>query len=94
MYIRKVTHTDKKNLKEYYTYKLVESIRTERGPRQRTLLNLGADFTLPEKDLKRPGKLHRGDHYRSTASLYLFGRDRNICPLICSEGYSLSRRVC
>lgn len=52
MYIRRVTHIDKKNLKEYYTYKLVESVRTERGPRQRTLLNLGADFTLPEKDWK------------------------------------------
>jgi len=52
MFIRRVTHIDKKNLKEYYTYKLVESVRTERGPRQRTLLNLGADFTLPEKDWK------------------------------------------
>lgn len=52
MYIRRVTHIDKKNLKEYYTYKLVESIRTERGPRQRIILNLGTDLPLPEKDWK------------------------------------------
>ena len=52
MYIRKVTHVDKKNRKEYYTYKLVESLRTEKGPRQRTLLNLGTDFELPEKRWK------------------------------------------
>lgn len=52
MYIRRVTHIDKKNLKEYYTYKLVESIRTERGPRQRVILNLGTELPLPEKDWK------------------------------------------
>jgi len=52
MYIRKVTHVDKKNRKEYYTYKLVESVRTEKGPRQRTLLNLGTDFELPEEKWK------------------------------------------
>lgn len=52
MYIRKVTHAHKKNQREYRTYKLVESLRTERGPRQRTLLNLGADFTFPEEKWK------------------------------------------
>jgi transposase len=52
MYIRKVTHNDTKNQKGYHTFKLVESIRTERGPRQRMLLNLGTDFTLPEKQWK------------------------------------------
>jgi hypothetical protein len=52
MYIRKVTHTHKKNQHEYHTYKLVESVRTERGPRQRMLLNLGTDFTLPEEKWK------------------------------------------
>jgi len=52
MYIRKVTHVDKKNHREYYTYKLVESVCTERGPRQRTLLNLSTDFELPEERRK------------------------------------------
>jgi transposase len=52
MFIRKTTHTDIKNKKEYYTFKLIESVRTERGPRQRTLLNLGTDFSLPEQQWK------------------------------------------
>jgi len=42
----------KKTQAEYKTFKLVESFRTERGPRQRTLLNLGADFDLPEAQWK------------------------------------------
>jgi transposase len=52
MFIRKVPHRDKKNRKEYYTYKLVESIRTQRGPRQRDVLNLGVDFNLPKEQWK------------------------------------------
>ena len=48
MYVRKVSHYNKSNRVEYHTYKLVESVRTERGPRQRTLLNLGTDFNLPQ----------------------------------------------
>lgn len=41
-----------KNEAAYKTFKLVESFRTERGPRQRTVLNLGADFSLPESQWK------------------------------------------
>jgi transposase len=52
MFIRRVIHTAKTNRQEYHTFKLVESIRTERGPRQRPLLNLGADFRLPEEQWK------------------------------------------
>jgi len=52
MFIRKVPHKDKKNRKRYYTYKLVESVRTQRGPRQRDVLNLGADFHLPKDQWK------------------------------------------
>ena len=48
MYVRKVSHYNKSNRVEYHTYKLVESVRTERGPRQRTLLNLGTDFNLSQ----------------------------------------------
>lgn len=50
MFIRKVPH--KKNRKRYHTYKLVESIRTQRGPRQRDVLNLGAEFDLPRDQWK------------------------------------------
>lgn len=52
MFIRKVLHKNSKTRKEYYTYKLVDSVRTERGPRQRTVLNLGVDFNLPKDQWK------------------------------------------
>lgn len=37
MFIRKVTHINKRNAVEYHTYKLVESLRTQAGPRQLAL---------------------------------------------------------
>ena len=52
MFIGRVTHRDKKNDRMYHTFKLLESVRTERGPRQRTVLNLGTDFNLPEEHWK------------------------------------------
>jgi transposase len=52
MFITKVIHKDKANRKEYHTFKLLESVRTERGPRQRMVLNLGADFSLAEEHWK------------------------------------------
>jgi transposase len=52
MFIRRVAHKNRKNRKDYYTYKLVESIRTERGPRQRDILNLGVGFDLPKEQWK------------------------------------------
>ena len=52
MFIRKVPHKNKKNRREYFTYKLVESVRTERGPRQRDVLNLGVRFDLPREHWK------------------------------------------
>jgi len=52
MFIRKVPHKNKKTHKEYFTYKLVDSIRTERGPRQRDILNLGVNFDLPKEQWK------------------------------------------
>ncbi len=51
MFIR-VSIQKKKTKAEYKTFKLVESFRTERGPRQRTVLNLGVDFQLPEPQWK------------------------------------------
>ena len=53
MFIRKTTHTNNKNAQSYFTYKLVESVRTERGPRQRTVLNLGSDFNTPQEQWKQ-----------------------------------------
>jgi hypothetical protein len=52
IFIRRVQHTNRKNRKAYATYKLVDSIRTERGPRQRVVLNLGVYFDLPKDKWK------------------------------------------
>lgn len=52
MYIRKTRKTDRKTKKDYFAYQLIESIRTERGPRQRILLSLSAELGLSDEDLK------------------------------------------
>ena len=46
MYIRRTSIKSRKDGSHYYSYRLVESKRTEKGVRQHTLLNLGADFAL------------------------------------------------
>ena len=52
MYIRKTRKTAPVTKKQYFSYQLIESIRTERGPRQRILLNLGSSLDLDAKQLK------------------------------------------
>jgi transposase len=52
MYIKKSKKTDPKTKKPYCTYTLIESVRTERGPRQRVLLYMGTDLTLDEGEHK------------------------------------------
>ena len=52
MFIRKTRKTDRKTKKDYFSYQLVESIRTARGPRQQILLSLEADLSLSDEDLK------------------------------------------
>ena len=49
MYIRRTTIKSRKDGKPYYTYRLVESVRTQKGVRQRTLLNLGRGFSYPRE---------------------------------------------
>ena len=49
MYIRRTAIKSRKDGGQYYTYRLVESRRTEKGVRQSTLLNLGVDFSLPRE---------------------------------------------
>jgi len=50
MFIKKTIKTDRKNGKTYSAYHLVESVRTERGPRQRVLLYMGSEIELPEDE--------------------------------------------
>lgn len=52
MFIRKTRKKDPISKKEYYIFQLVESFRTEKGPRQRILLNLGTDINLSDEDRK------------------------------------------
>jgi len=49
MYIRRTTINRHKDGRPYYTYRLVESVRTSKGVRQHTLLNLGSNFTCPRE---------------------------------------------
>jgi transposase len=49
MYIRRTTIKSRKNGAPYYTYRLVESVRTQKGVKQRTIINLGRDFPYPRE---------------------------------------------
>ncbi len=64
MYIRRTTINRHKDGEPYYTYRLVESVRTSKGVSQRTLLNLGSNFSCPREswpDLaKRIGEIISG----------------------------------
>lgn len=64
MYIRRTTIKSRKNGEPYYTYRLVESVRTSKGVRQHTLLNLGSNFSCSREswpDLaKRIGEIISG----------------------------------
>ena len=52
MFIKKTLKTDPKSGKTYSAYHLVESVRTEKGPRQRTLLYMGSEIELAEGEHK------------------------------------------
>ncbi len=52
MFIRKTCKTDKKTGKQYFSYQLMESFRSERGPRQRLILNLGSDLLIEDDERK------------------------------------------
>lgn len=50
MYIRK--SRERKSGKIYESFHLAESVRIDNKPRQRTILNLGADFHVPTERYK------------------------------------------
>jgi transposase len=47
MFIRRTTIKSRETGEPYYTYRLVESVRTAAGVRQHTVLNLGRNFEVP-----------------------------------------------
>lgn len=75
MYIRKTSIKSKSDGSHYFTYRLVESRRTGKGVRQHTLLNLGADFSLPQE--KWPDLTRRIEEILS-GQQSLFATDRDI----------------
>lgn len=52
MFIRKTRKVDPTTKKSYFSFQLIESVRTERGPRQHILLNLGQLLDLDVEQLK------------------------------------------
>ena len=52
MFIRKTVKKEPKTGKSYSAYYLVESTRTEKGPRQKVLLYMGTEIHLPEAEHK------------------------------------------
>ena len=53
MYIKKVRKSNRNSKKVYEYLHLVENVRTEKGPRQKLILNLGA-LDLPAEQYKEP----------------------------------------
>jgi transposase len=49
MYIRRTSIKSRRDGEPYYTYRLVESVRSDDRVRQRTLLNLGRHFDVPRE---------------------------------------------
>ena len=52
MYIKKSKKIDPRTKKLYFAYTLIESVRTEKGPRQRILLYMGTDLSLADGEHK------------------------------------------
>ncbi|MFZ3590187.1 IS1634 family transposase, partial [Bacillus sp. DJP31] len=52
MFIRETTTKNRVTQKEYMKHVLVESYRTEKGPRQRVVMQLGT-LTLPKSEWKK-----------------------------------------
>jgi len=52
MHIATITTKNKKTGKVYINHKLIQTIRTEKGPRNRVVMSLGK-LNLPKDDLKK-----------------------------------------
>ncbi len=55
MFIRR-TACSKYGVKQYFTYRLVENVRTGNGTSQRIVLNLGSDFSFPKESWRSLAK--------------------------------------
>ena len=74
MYIREVVTQNRKTKTKYVSHRLVEAVRTEDGPRQRSVMHLGT-LTLPKEDWPL---LARVLEARLSAQPSLFEADKRI----------------
>lgn len=74
MYIREVITKNRKTQTKYVSHRLVESIQTEKGPRQRSIMHLGT-LSLPKEEWPR---LARVLEARLAAQPSLFEGDKKI----------------
>lgn len=90
MYIRKTFKIDRKTGKSYSAFHLVESVRTDRGPRQRVLLYMGAEINLPNE---QHALLAQCIEDIITGSLSLFSYSEEIAKLAQSYTSQIVRRL-
>ena len=69
MFIRKTRKIDPATKKSYFSFQLIESVRTERGPRQHILLNLGQIPDLNAGQLKELANRIEGIVSRQTTCI-------------------------
>ena len=74
MYIREVVTVNPKTKTKYASHRLVESVRTEAGSRQRSIMHLGS-LALPKEDWPQ---LARVLEARLSAQTSLFEADERI----------------
>ncbi|HAG11439.1 MAG TPA: transposase, partial [Desulfotomaculum sp.] len=77
MHIATITTKNKKTGKVYINHKLIQTIRTEKGPRNRIIMSLG-QLNLPKDDLKKLAFVLEG---RITGQASLFEDDGYITKI-------------
>ena len=91
MYIIKTISKSKKNSSEkYYTYRLVESIRIGEKVKKITLLNLGSNFSVEEKDWKELSNRIE-DILKQTPSLFEIDRELESLAQKCADRIIVSK---
>ena len=85
MYIKKVVKNNKGSQKKFRYLHLVENVRTDKGPRQRLILNLGS-IDIPEDKYKELANCIEG---MITGQLQLFSTD----PAIETHARSAAKRI-
>jgi transposase len=75
MFIREYRTGNKKNGETYVKHRLVESVRTDNGPRQRIIMNLG-QLTLPKSEWKKLA--HALEHNLSNQETLLCTIDEDV----------------